>query len=102
MGKLDDVKENIQKGELLLVEFSSNGCAPCEAMKPIVEKLLSEDRFRGIKYEEINLSDYPEFSVEFGVFGVPTLIVFKDGKEYKRNVGYMSEKKLRKLLGGVL
>ncbi len=102
MGKLEDVKERIEKGEVLLIEFSSDGCAPCEAMKPVVEKVLSEERFRGVRFEEVNLSMYPEFSVEFGVFGVPTVVVFKDGREYKRNVGYMSEKKLRKLLGGVV
>ena len=83
---------------MILVDFSSDNCPPCDAIRPILQRVLGDGRFSEIKFVEINLTRHPEFTERFMVFGVPTVMIFKEGKEYKRMVGYISEKKIVKLL----
>jgi thioredoxin len=83
-----------------LLDFSAVWCGPCKALAPIVEKLA--DDYKGkVRVGKLDIDDSPGVPSKFGIRGVPTVVVFKDGKESGRHVGVTSNVKeaLLKLLG---
>lgn len=83
-----------------IVDFTASWCGPCRHLAPIVEKLArgSGGRFRVAKLDIDANADTKE---RFGVRSVPTLIVFRDGKEAARHVGLTDLSTLRKLIDQV-
>jgi len=89
--------ELLQSKELILVDFWAPWCGPCLAMSPAVEaaaqKLAGE-----AKVYKVNVDDNPLVSPRFGIRGIPTLILFKDGKETNRLVGLSSKEQIEALV----
>jgi thioredoxin 1 len=74
----------------VLVDFWAEWCGPCRAMTPIVESVAQ--KFAGkAKIVKINVDDNQSVTQRFGIKGIPTMIVFKDGKEAERIVGATNE-----------
>ena len=92
---LDD--ELVQSKEPVLVDFWAPWCGPCRAMSPAVEaaaqKLAGE-----AKVYKVNVDENPEVSPRFGIRGIPTLILFKDGQEANRLVGLSSAEQIEALV----
>jgi thioredoxin 1 len=81
-----------------LLDFSAVWCQPCKALAPVVEKVA--DEFKGkVKVGKLDIDDSPTVASKFGIRGVPTVLVFKDGKESGRHVGVTNKETLLKLLG---
>lgn len=70
----------------VLVDFWATWCGPCRSQGQILEK-MAEDAAIASKIGKLNVDDERDLAVEYGVSSIPTLIVFKDGKEVKRFVG---------------
>jgi thioredoxin 1 len=83
-----------------LLDFSAVWCGPCKALAPIVEKLADEATGK-FRVGKLDIDDSPGVPSKFGIRGVPTVLVFKEGKESGRHVGVTSNVKeaLLKLLG---
>ena len=75
--------EELLKETAAALYFSTPTCSVCHSLKPHVKELLST-AFPKIAFYEVNIPDAPEISGHFTVFTAPTLIVFFEGKEYKR------------------
>jgi thioredoxin 1 len=101
MVKLSNYNEFLReiKDGRCVVEFSSNDCPPCKALKPILEEIESE--IKEIKFFEVNISESKDISDKMTIFGVPTLMFVSEGKEIKRMVGFANRKKILKTLKGV-
>ena len=84
-------ESEVIKSELpVLVDFWAPWCGPCKMIGPIVEKLA--DRYAGkMKVCKLNTDESPEMPSRYHVQGIPTLIVFKAGKEVDRLVGFAPE-----------
>lgn len=80
----------MQNGKAMLVDFWAPWCAPCRMQLPIV-KQMAED---GYQVGTVNVSEQMNLSRRLGVMNIPTLVVFKDGKEYQRFVGVQSRETL--------
>jgi thioredoxin 1 len=81
-----------------LLDFSAVWCGPCKALAPIVERLA--DEYKGkVKVGKLDIDDSPGVATKFGIKSVPTILVFKGGKESGRHVGMTSKETLLKLLG---
>lgn len=78
----------------MILWFTSPTCQPCKRMTPAMEKLVSE----GVEVEKIDVYDFPEETNRYGVYSVPTLILKKDDKEIKRQVGALTELGLREFI----
>ena len=81
-----------------LLDFSAVWCGPCKVLAPIVEKLA--DEFQGkVRVGKLDIDDSPAVASKFGIRGVPTVVVFKDGKVSGTHVGVTNKETLVKLLG---
>jgi len=72
-----------------LVDFYADWCGPCRMVSPIVDEIAEEHR--DITVGKINVDDENTLAMKYGVMSIPTLIVFKDGKETARIVGARSK-----------
>ena len=81
----------------ILVDFYADWCGPCKMMAPIVEEISNERS--DIVVGKVNIDDNMQIAHNFKIVSIPTLIVFKDGEEHKRIVGYVSKDELVSELG---
>ncbi len=82
----------------VLVDFWAIWCGPCKMIAPIVEQIAGEYDGR-LKVMKLDVDENQNTTINFGVMGIPTLILFKDGRAVERITGYMpKERLLSKLL----
>ena len=84
-----------------MVDFWAPWCGPCRMIAPIVEDLAQEYDGRAI-IAKINTDENLRVAGDLGIMGIPTLILFKDGEEVDRVVGFASRKVLEQKLEAVL
>ena len=84
----DNFKSEVLDQGLVLVDFNADWCGPCQMLKPVLEEINNE---RNTKIVSVNVDDNMELAREYGIMTIPCLILFKDGKEYKRSVGLKSK-----------
>ena len=81
-----------------LLDFSAVWCGPCKMLAPIVEKIASENLGK-IRVGKLDIDDSPKVAAKLGIRGVPTVVVFKAGKESGRHVGVTNKETLLRLVG---
>jgi len=79
-------QEVLQSDKPVVVDLWADWCAPCRAIAPTIEA-LAEELKDTIKIGKLDIVANPETPVKFGVTAVPTLLLFRDGKEVGRLVG---------------
>jgi thioredoxin 1 len=89
--------ELLQSPDPILVDFWAPWCGPCRAMAPAVEA-AAEKLGGSAKVYKMNVDENPSASPRFNLRGIPTLILFKDGKETNRLVGLSSREQIEKLV----
>ncbi len=90
-------KEVLNSKETVLVDFNADWCGPCRMLKPSLEELAKEKD--NVKIVSINIDDEYELAEQYGVQSIPCLVLFKNGKEEKRNVGLISKDEIINLIG---
>ena len=88
----DNLKELYSVG-FSIVDFYGETCGPCKLLAPILERLESEFPF--INVIKVNTDAYPNYSKEYEITGVPTLLFVKDGEIKERRMGVMHEAQLK-------
>ena len=81
----DNFDELTSGEKTVLIDFYADWCGPCRMVSPIVDEIAEERR--DITVGKVNVDDENALAMRYGVMSIPTLIVFKDGKEKARIVG---------------
>src|ERR1700722_4024347 len=87
-----DFQSSIAKG-VTLVDFYADWCAPCRMIASVVEKFAAELQ-GSVNIAKFNIEENQGMTASLQVMSIPTLILFKDGKEVKRVVGVKNKKEL--------
>ncbi|MGN8630031.1 thioredoxin [Blautia sp. HCP3S3_G3] len=89
--------EVLKSEKPVLVDFWATWCGPCMRQGPIVEALAEE----GYAVGKVDVDQEPGLAQQFQVMSIPTLIIFKEGKEVNRLIGLTPKEKLKSLLESV-
>ena len=93
--------EVLQSNLPVLVDFWATWCGPCKSIGPIIDDLAKEYAGK-IKVAKLNVDENPATPSQFGVRGIPTLILFKEGKILEQIVGAVPKTRLVSLLDKAL
>ncbi|MBG0784208.1 MAG: thioredoxin [Anaerolineaceae bacterium] len=77
----------------VLVEFGAPWCGPCKIMEPVLVE-MSADFAGRVDFLTVDVDQSPELAMQYGVMGVPTVILFRDGQPLQRMTGYKPRKVL--------
>ena len=77
--------------EKTVVDFYATWCGPCKMLGPVFEEVSKEIN---INFVKVDIDNHEDLCREHKVMSVPTLILFEDGKEVKRNIGFIPKEKL--------
>jgi thioredoxin 1 len=89
----DIINQNIP----VLIDFYADWCGPCKSMAPVLKQLKAELK-DSIKIIKINVDTNPALAAEYQVRGVPTFMVFKQGKQIWRQSGMQSVSQLKQAI----
>ncbi|MEG0020575.1 MAG: thioredoxin [Oscillospiraceae bacterium] len=81
----------------VLVDFWATWCGPCKMVGPIIEELSKELEGK-VVVGKIDVDEQQSLAQKFGVMSIPTLVIFKNGAEVKRAVGFKSKEQIKELL----
>ena len=82
-----DFEERVLGSERpVLVDFWAEWCVPCHMVSPVVEE-IGRDKGDALQVAKLNIDENPDVTRKYGVMSIPTLMLFKDGREIARVVG---------------
>lgn len=85
-------KEVLNSDKTTLIDFYADWCGPCKMISPIIESIANENE--DIKVVKINVDEAQDLAMEYQVMSIPTIVIIKNGKEVKRNVGVASKEQI--------
>ncbi len=90
-------EREVSENTLLLVDFWAEWCAPCRMLTPILEEVGSEYKGR-VEFAKMDVSNNNTTATKFRITAIPTMILFKDGKQVNSIIGAVSKEKIKGML----
>jgi thioredoxin 1 len=96
-----ELKEKINNGEKVIVEFWASWCGPCKMMKPVFER-VSENNDTSVQMYTMDIDNNKEFAKSLGIRSIPTVKMFNNGDVVDTKVGVLQENQIKDLVKGLL
>lgn len=93
-----DFDTTISSKETALVDFWAPWCGPCKMLGPVFEEAEKEIGDKAL-LAKVNVDNESDLAAQYRVSSIPTIIVFKNGKEVSRSVGFIDKQKIISLVG---
>ena len=90
-------QEVLKNNGTVLVDFYADWCGPCKMLAPVIDEIAQQRT--DVTVGKVNVDSCPGIAANYGIMSIPTLIVFKEGKEYIRAVGGRSKKEILSMIG---
>jgi len=99
MSKIDEITSDVFKNEVLesdkpvVVDFWAPWCGPCRMVTPVLEE-ISQKMNGKIKFVKLNTDENQKTAMDYQIMAIPSLLIFKDGHEVDRIVGFVPQEQL--------
>ena len=95
--KEDQFEVEVEKAKgKVLVDFWASWCGPCRMLSPVVDQLSEE--VEGVKFVGVDVDSAERLAVKYGISSIPCLVLFENGAEVKRSVGFQPKPALAQFL----
>ena len=89
--------EVLNSDMVVLADFNAQWCGPCKMLKPIIDSIAEERK--DVKVVSIDIDEEDELAEKYEVFSIPCVVVFKNGEEVNRSVGFKQKQDILNLIG---
>lgn len=89
----ENYEKEIKEPGIVIVDFYATWCGPCQMLAPILEDLSSE-----YKICKINVDEEQELAMKHKVMSIPTVLIYKDGEQINKFIGYKTKEEIEKLI----
>jgi len=99
MSKIDEITSDVFKNEVsesdkpVVVDFWAPWCGPCRMVTPVLEE-ISQKMNGKIKFVKLNTDENQKTAMDYQIMAIPSLLIFKDGHEVDRIVGFVPQEQL--------
>lgn len=95
-----ELKEMLSNNEMVFVDYYASWCHPCQDVLPNLEKI--SDKYPQIKFAKYDTDEHHDYSTKHNIIDIPTMIIYKNGEEVGKLIGYKRVRKIADELDAIL
>jgi thioredoxin 1 len=89
----ENFEDFVKKNKVAVIDFWAPWCMPCRALAPIMEEL--EKEMDSVAFGKVNVDENVSLARKFGIMSIPTILIFLNGEEVDRIIGYVSKGEIK-------